>query len=156
MPGETSRGTSGDSRIIGSRPFGSLLTRDNPAVGIVAEGVPPDISQSEFSSSGANIVLLDWTGVVTAHGDRAGEHPPFLRFRASLFPAQQDRSETRIERKIVFRILGLDLVDNSVTTPRVPRIVSSAKFMSGQVTALLLWEIRIHPCKLILFSARVY
>jgi len=38
----------------------------------VAEGVPPDIAQAEFSSSRTDIVLLDWTRVVTATGDRAG------------------------------------------------------------------------------------
>jgi hypothetical protein len=42
MPGETSRGTSGDSRIIDSRRFGSPLTRDNPEVGIVTEGMEPN------------------------------------------------------------------------------------------------------------------
>jgi hypothetical protein len=35
MPGETSQGTRGDSLIIGSRRFGSPLTRDSPDFGIV-------------------------------------------------------------------------------------------------------------------------
>jgi hypothetical protein len=39
----------------------------------VAERVPPDIAQTELSSSGTNVVLLDWTRVVTAAGDRARE-----------------------------------------------------------------------------------
>ena len=80
----------------------------------MAESVPPDVAQTELSSSRANIVLLDWTGMVTAAGDRTGEHPAFLRFRAALFPVQQDGSEIGIERKIVFRVFGLDLVDNSI------------------------------------------
>jgi len=42
MPGETSRGTSGDSRIIGSRRFGSPLTWDSPEVGIVSATPAPE------------------------------------------------------------------------------------------------------------------
>ncbi len=80
----------------------------------MAECVPPDVAQAELSPSRTNIVLLDRTRVVTAAGDWAGEHPSFLRFRAPLFPAQQDRGEIGIEWKIVLRIPGLNLVDNSI------------------------------------------
>jgi len=63
-----------------------------------------DVAQAELSCSRTNIVLLDWTRVVTAARARAGEHPACLRLRASFFPDQQDDSEIGIERKIVVRI----------------------------------------------------
>ena len=65
MPGETSQGTRGDSLIIGSRRFGSPLTRDSPDVGIVAERVPTDaLRDAKFHCCGTDQVIklrmMDW------------------------------------------------------------------------------------------------
>jgi hypothetical protein len=112
----------------------------------VAECVPPDVAETKLAASWTNIVLLDWARIITAARDRAGEHPAFVRFRASLFPSQQDCSEIRIKRKIVFRRLGLDLVDNSSTTARVTRIMSSPKLMSRRCKARISLTLRPRPC----------
>ena len=44
----------------------------------VSERVPPDVAETKLPSSRTNVVLLDWTRVITTAGDRAREHPPYL------------------------------------------------------------------------------
>ncbi len=59
MPGETSQANRGDSLIIGSRRFGSPLTRDNPEVGIVTERVPPDLPDAGTNGCRLQLSLED-------------------------------------------------------------------------------------------------
>ena len=81
MPGETSQANRGDSLIIGSRRFGSPLTRDNPEVGIVTKRMPAQIDgltvrlETNSPTSGFQVVLLDLAGVVGQGSRRVGKDP---------------------------------------------------------------------------------
>src|SRR5271165_5909616 len=80
----------------------------------MSEGVPSDVPQTKLAAGRANVILLDRAGMVTAAGHGAGENPVFLRLGTLPFPVEQNGSEIGIERKIILRILGLDLIDYAV------------------------------------------
>jgi len=80
----------------------------------MSKGVPPDVPQTQLAAGRTDVILLDWAGMVTASGDHAGENPVFLRLGTLPFPVQQNGSEIGIEREIILRILGLDLIDYAV------------------------------------------
>src|SRR5271165_5848373 len=80
----------------------------------MSEGVPTDVAQAQLATGRTDVILLDRAGMVTASGHCAGENPVFLRFGTLPFPVEQNGSEIGIEREIILRILGLDLVYHAV------------------------------------------
>src|SRR5271167_2503525 len=94
-------------------PIG-VPTKSSPRPIGMSEGVPSDVPQTQLSAGRTDVILLDWAGMVTASGHRAGENPVFLRFGTLPFPIEQNGSEIGIEREIILRILSLDLVYHAV------------------------------------------
>ena len=103
----------------------------------MAEGVPADVPQAELSSSRTNIVLLDWTGMVTATGDGLGNIQPASDFgrRSFQFSKTVARSGSSGSSSSEYSI-------TPSTTPRLTRIVSSPKLMSRHCRARISLTLR--------------
>ncbi len=123
MPGETSQANRGDSLIIGSRRFGSPLTRDNPEVGIVTERVPADLPDSCAQGRRFQLALQD--GLLPARTARVVGEDPVAGILPGAASAQvlQARCEARIDRQWTartfrFRLAHLALHDGSLDENR--------------------------------------
>src|SRR5216684_9314883 len=80
----------------------------------MSEGVPSDVPQAQLATCRPDVVLLDWASVVTAPRHHAGEYPVSLRIWTLPFPVEQNGSEIRIDREVIFRVFRLDLIYDAV------------------------------------------